>query len=177
MTRRTRWNLIAGALLALGLATVMIPLLMAFTLGPLRERGRLEYPGRVAFTRTPGDYTKVAWDAADWDNPGPCPLAVHLGGVDLDAAYLGSPDRLRRLGWAEQVYENSEGQVTGVAMRSPGGVVECSYRAGRLTNVAVDAAEAQGAVEVAVSLGGRRVALPNSAEAITAALGPPLPKD
>jgi hypothetical protein len=150
---------------------------LPWVLSPPRDEERLKYPNRVTFTRTPGDYTQVNWDAADWDDPGPCPLAVRLAGVDLDAAALGSPERLRRLGWAEQVSEDSDGRVTGTAMRSPGGVAECFYRAGRLTSVAVDAAKAQGAGEVAVGVGGRWVALPNSAEAITAALGPPLPKD
>ena len=179
MTKRTQWNLIAAVLLVLGLAAVLVPLLMAlpWVLFPLRDAERLKYPDRVTFTRTDGDYTRAAWDAGDWDKPGPCPVTVHLAGQDLDPADLGSFDRLRRLGWVEQVYENSDGRVTGTAMRSPNGVVECSYRGGQMTNVTVDAAKANGPGEVAISLGGRRIALPNSADAITSALGPPLAKD
>src|SRR5687768_10320402 len=112
MTRRAQWEVIAWVLLALGLGAIVVPLLMALVMGlpwvlsPPRAEERLRYPDRVTFTRTPGDYTQVDWDAADWDDPGPCPLAVRLAGADLDAAALGSPDRLRRLGWAEQVSED-----------------------------------------------------------------------
>jgi hypothetical protein len=177
MTRRTQWNLVAGVLLALGLGAVLVPLLMALTLGPLRERGRLEYPDRVTFTRTPADFSRADWDAADWDDPGPCPLAVRLAGADLAPADLGSPDRMRRLGWTERVYENPDGQLTGTAMTSPGGVVQCSYRAGRLTNVTVDAAKAAQPGGVAVRIGTQWVGLPNTAEGITTTLGPPPSKE
>src|SRR4051812_22669232 len=105
MTRRTQWEGIAAGLLSLGLAAVLIPLLSGLLIGlplalnPPREAERLTYPGRVTFTQTAGGYTRVAWDAADWDHPDPCPLAVRLAGTNLAPADLGSPDRLRRLGW------------------------------------------------------------------------------
>ena len=57
-------------------------------------------------------------------------------------------------------------------MTSPDEVVKCSYRAGRLTNVKVDATKAAAPGNLAIGIGGRWGWASNPAEGITTALGP-----
>jgi hypothetical protein len=149
---------------------------LAWLRTPPLPKAVLEYPDGVKFV-----CGEVAWwFAPDTDNPGPCPLTVHLPGVDLDAAALASTDQMRELGWEVSVlHRDDDGKVYSEEARSPGRVVECTYIRGRLVSVQVgmgtNPVPGQPPPQsVAVSLGGRRVALPSSREAIIAALGPPL---
>ena len=171
-------NIFSMTLLALGLAAVSVPLILAlpWLLFPLRNAERIKYPDRVTFTKISGIFAMVDWGCEDWDRPTQCPLIVHFNGSDMDAKYLSSVERLHREEWTKRIYENPPGTVTAISMSSPSGLVECAFRSGQLTNVSVNAAKVEPG-EVAVSYRGRRVVLPATADEITGALGPPLPKD
>ena len=56
-------------------------------------------------------------------------------------------------------------------------LVCCNYRGGVLAGVSVGALPGDGGGPIAVSVGGKRAGLPATAEAITAALGPPLRRE
>jgi hypothetical protein len=174
MTRK-QGNVLAAVLLGLGLLCAVGPLVPALPWGlfRLKDYPPLHYPGGVTFYPDPdGRLPRAGWSADDWDRPGPCPLTVHLPAGDLDPALLGSPDGLRRVGWA------AEEVGLGVDVSSPGRVVTCHFRNRALTAVRVDgrAAAERGTGPAAVSVQGRRVELPATAESVAGALGPPPPR-
>jgi hypothetical protein len=169
MTRK-QWNIVAGALLAVGLIAVVCPLgtALPWIIFPLKAYDPLTYPNGVTFHQTSDQqFPKVTWSADDWDRPGPCPLVIHLPTGDLDATHLGSLDQLRNDGWTEEV------AGLGINLSSPGQVVECHFRNRALTHITVNAEAETSNVHIAVSYHGRRVLLPATADTIIAALGAP----
>lgn len=170
-----RRKVIPAALVAVALVSPFAACVLSWLRTPPLPKTELKYPDGVSFYGG-----RVAWwFAPDMNNPGLCPLTIHLSGVDLDGAALASPDRLRELGWEVSIVRREDdGKVYSEQARSPGRAVECSYIRGRLANVRVGAdgvpIAGQPPESVAVSLGGRRVALPSPYQAIVAALGPPL---
>lgn len=173
----SRQKILTNTLIVVAITTPFAACGLAWFRTPPLQKVDLEYPDGVLFYCG----QEARWSADDVHNPGPCPLSVHLPGVDLDGAALASHDRLRELGWeVSVVHRLNDGQVYSVDTRSPGQAVECSYIRGRLFSVRVSThipATGQLSTEsVSVSYRGQRVALPSSNEAIIAVLGPPLAK-
>ena len=139
--------------------------------GCMMKPRHLIYPQGVTFQGwyVP-NFETCCW-RQDPRNPRPCPLVVHRAAGDLGDKELSDPNALRRAGWEEQ---DLGGGL--VVLREPGppSIVACAFANGVLTDVAVSVLSG-GTAEV--SVGGNRVALPGTDEAITAALGQPLRRE
>jgi hypothetical protein len=113
------------------------------------------------------------WEV-DPKNPQPCPLVVHLPAGDVGAKDLADAAALKRAGWEQQ--DNSDGSTT-LLFRSRKSLVVCSHRGGALRGVSVGVLPGDGGGPIDASVSGKRVTLPNTDEAITAALGQPLRRE
>ena len=139
--------------------------------GCMMKPRHLVYPQGVTFTGWhPPNFECCTW-RRDPNNPGPCPLVAHRPGGDLGDKEFADASALRRAGWAER--DAGNGLVILSEPASPA-VVSCAYENGVLAHVSVSVL-AGGAAEL--SVGGRRVGLPATEGAITAALGQPLRRD
>ena len=148
-------------------------LLLAATLalpsaGCMMKPRHLVFPQGVMFT---GWYVPN-FEICNWDrdpnNPQPCPLVVHLSAGDLTDRELSDSAALKRAGWKEESNGN-------LILRADKGLVCCSYQGGVLTGVSVSALSSGDVI--AFSVGGRRLVLPATDEAVAAVLGPPLRRD
>jgi len=139
--------------------------------GCMMKPRHLVYPQGVTFQGwyVP-NFESVHWRPGP-NNPGPCPLVVHRRAGDLTADTFADPNRLKREGWTEQDVGNGSIILTEPAPRP---AVSCAYQGGALAHVSVSVLSG-GTVEV--SLGGKRVELPATDEAIATALGQPLRRE
>jgi hypothetical protein len=127
----------------------------------------LIYPGGVTIVgwRVPS-FESCIWDCPP-NVPGPCPLVVHLPAGDLGDKELSDAAALKRAGWEEQTNGN-------LLLRAGNGMVCCGYQGGVLTGVSVSGGSG-GPIEFSVN--GKRLSLPTTDEAVTAALGQPVRRD
>ena len=130
----------------------------------------LVYPQGITFTgwHNP-NFESCAW-TRDPNNPGPCPVAVHLPTGDLGEKELSDVNALKRAGWTET-------GPTGLMLRANPPLVVCLYENGVLTSVTMSTLPGNGGGPGVLSIDGKRVTLPTTDEAITRVLGPPLRRE
>jgi hypothetical protein len=141
--------------------------------GCMMKPRHLVYLQGVTFTgwHTP-NFEICGWDR-DPNNPRPCPLVVHLPTGDLGDKELSDALALKRAGWEEQ--DNGHGNT--LLLRAGTAQVCCNYQGGVLVGVSVSALPGVGGGPVVFSVGGKRVSLPATDQAITTALGQPVRRD
>ena len=150
-------------------AVLMVVVLALPSGGCMMKSRHLVYPQGVQFVgwHVP-NFESCIWDR-DPKNPQSCPLVIHLPVGDLGEKELSDIAALKRAGWEEQTNGN-------LLLRVSKGMVTCSYQRGVLTGVSVSADLRNGG-PFAFSVGGKRVSLPATDEAIVAVLGQPIRRD
>ena len=142
--------------------------------GCMMKPRHLVYPDGVVFTGWHVPNFEICNWSRDPNNPQPCPVVVHLPAGDLGDKELSDAAALKWAGWEEQ--DNGNGN-TSLWLRAGTGQVNCNYRGAALVGASVSTLSSAGSGPVALSVNGKRVILPATAEAITATLGQPLRRD
>lgn len=131
------------------------------------------YPQGVAFTGCEASIESCFWN---WDanNPGPCPLVIHLPEGDLGERELADAKALKGAGWEER--DAGKG-ISELIRRAKPPYVACWYEGGRLSGVHIDTLDCNGGGPAVLTVNGQKLSLPAPLESIIAILGQPLRRD
>lgn len=142
--------------------------------GCMMKPRHLVYPQGVTVTGWYRPNFEICTWGRDPNGPRPCPLVIHLPAGDLGEKELSDVNALKRAGWAERDLGNG---LTELTLRANPPLLRCFYRGGALASVEINTLSGNGGGPGVFSVDGKRVSLPATDEAITAALGPPVRRE
>jgi hypothetical protein len=139
--------------------------------GCMGKPRELEYHRGVLFLGFNGNrYELMNW-SRDRKNALPCPIVIHLAGIELDEKKLSDPKALAQLGW---VPEDQPQGWTWMNYRRGNLVCWTGYERGVLARVGINALTCSEKAEGIVSVNGKSLSLPIGEDELIDRLGNPL---